>query len=107
MPKLIPETLQYFLSDCLDDDSSYTVKPMMWWYCIYKSWKIFAIYAFELIYFKTHKNNLQDYLDAWAKQFEFEKKNGKITHMCYYVLPEEIMENRDELNIWIEKALNY
>lgn len=99
--------LKYFLSDCLEGDSSYTTKPMMWWYCIYKSAKIFAIYAFELIYLKTHENNLQDFLDSWAKQFEFEKKNWVVARMWYYVLPEEVMENRDELKIWIEKALDY
>lgn len=79
----------------------------MWGYCIYKSWKIFAIYAFEMIYFKTHENNLQDFLDAGAKQFEFEKKDGKIARMCYYVLPEEILEDKEELEVWIDKALNY
>lgn len=107
MPKELPEMLVYFLSDCLEGNNTYTTKPMMWWYCIYKSGKIFAIYAFETIYFKTHKNNLQDFLDIWSKQFEFEKKDGKIAKMCYYVLPEEILENRDELNIWIDKALDY
>ena len=107
MPKPIPEILQYFLSDCLEEDSAYTTKPMMWWYCIYKSGKIFAIYAMEMIYFKTHKNNLQDFLDIWAQQFEFRKKNGKIARMCYYILPEEILENKEELNTWIDKALDY
>ena len=107
MPKEVPETLQYFLSDCLQDEKAYTTKTMMWGYCIYKSGKIFAIYAFDMIYFKTHKSNLQDYIDARAKQFEFEKKDGKIARMGYYVLPEEIMEDREELQKWIEKALKY
>lgn len=107
MPKSIPEMLQYFLSDCLQWDTSYTIKPMMGWYCIYKSWKIFAIYAMDMIYFKTHKNNIHDFLDAWTKQFEFQKKDGKISRMNYYILPEEVFENSDELENWIEKALDY
>lgn len=107
MPKPIPQTLQYFLSDCLQDESTYTTKPMMWWYCIYKSGKIFAIYALDMIYFKTHKNNIDDYIKSWAKQFEFKKKNGTIAKMSYYILPEEIMEDSSELQMWIEKALDY
>jgi len=26
--------------------------------------------------------------------------------MCYYLLPEEILENREELEIWLEKSLS-
>lgn len=107
MPKPIPEMLTYFLTDCLEGENSYTTKPMMGGYCIYKSGKIFAIYAFEMIYFKTHKNNIDDFIKAWAKQFEFEKKDGKIAKMNYYTLPEDILENKSELDIWIEKALDY
>lgn len=107
MPKPLPELLKYFLSDCLEENRSYTTKPMMGGYCIYKHWKIFAIYAMDMIYFKTHENNLKDFQDIWAKQFEFEKKDGSIARMCYYLLPEEILDDREKLNIWIEKALDY
>ncbi len=80
---------------------------MMGGYCIYRDEKIFAIYAFDSIYFKIHENNIADFADAGAKQFEFEKKDGKIAKMNYYILPEEIFENREELEKWIEKALDY
>jgi hypothetical protein len=26
--------------------------------------------------------------------------------MCYYLLPEEILENREELEIWVNKSLS-
>lgn len=107
MPKPIPETLQYFLSDCLQGESTYITKPMMGWYCIYKTGKIFAIYSMDMIYFKTHEKNIEDFIKSWAQQFEFKKKNWTIARMSYYILPEEIMEDRDKLQIWIDKALDY
>jgi TfoX/Sxy family transcriptional regulator of competence genes len=60
-----------------------------------------------MIYFKTHKNNLEDFIQAKSRQFEFTKKDGKIARMCYYMLPEEILEDREELQKWIDKALDY
>lgn len=107
MPKPIPEMLAYFLSDCLGGNTSFSTKPMMGGYCIYKSGKIFAIYAFDMIYFKTHKKNIDDFIKADAKQFEFEKKDGKIAKMNYHILPEHIFEDKDLLNMWIDKALDY
>jgi DNA transformation protein len=60
MLKPIPEYLRYFLSDCLGEDSSYTVKSMFGGYGIYKHNKIFALYAWDIIYMKTHEKNIQD-----------------------------------------------
>ena len=102
--KQIPSLLEYFLRDCLDNDKSYHIKQMFGGYGIYKDAKIFALYAFEEIYFKTSDKNSQDFIKKWAKIFSYEKK-WKIQTIRYYTLPQEIMEDREALHIWIKKSL--
>lgn len=105
MPKEIPEILRYFLEDLLDWEIWYSYRWMFWWYSIYKFGKIFAILDDnEEFYFKTWENNLKDYLSFWAKAFTYEVK-GKNHQMCYYKIPENILEDRNELKLWIEKSL--
>lgn len=104
MPKKIPQFLSYFLEDCLNWNSSFSVKSMFGWYWIYKDWKIFALYAFDEIYFKVWENNIYDYKNHNSRVFEYDKK-WKIFTMSYYTLPEEILEHFDELELWIEKSL--
>jgi DNA transformation protein and related proteins len=102
--KPISWLLEYFLQDCLDGDRTFTIKKMFGGYAIYKNHTIFALYAFDQIYFKTGLENRQDFIDAWSKQFSYEKK-WKVQTICYYTLPEEIMENKEELWKWIQKSL--
>ena len=104
MPKKIPEFLNYFLQDCLQGNPEYSIKSMFSWFWIYKNWKIFAIYAMWELYFKVGENNLQDYKNYNSRIFKYKKK-WKIATIWYYILPEEILEQREELDIWIWKSL--
>ena len=107
MAKKIPEYLVYFLQDCLQNDPFITYKSMFWWYGIYKHGKIFALYVWPgEIYFKVDENNKQDYIDAWSEAFQYAKKWWVIWVMSYYLIPEEILENREELEQRLEKSLS-
>lgn len=102
MTKKIPEYLVYFLEDCLGWDNSFSIKSMFWGYWIYKSGKIFWVYGFDEIYLKVWENNKKDY--KHSNIFEYKVK-WKIKTISYYVLSEEILENREELDKYIEKSL--
>lgn len=105
MPKKLPEFMEYFFHDCLRNEPSFSYKTMFWWYGIYKNAKIFAIYVGPgEVYFKVWDNNRQDYLDLWSSCFKYQKQ-GKTMELSYYLLPEELFENYDELMIWINKSL--
>lgn len=104
--KALPELLEYFLSDCLEGNTNYTTRRMFGGYGVYFRGKIFAIYAFERIYFKVWEHNKWDFLEKDARIFSYEKQ-GRTATISYYELPEEIMEDMEELERWIEKALNY
>lgn len=107
MAKKLPEYLVYFLQDCLQNNPYITYKSMFWWYGIYKHGKIFALYVWPgEIYFKVDENNKQDYIDAWSEAFQYTKKWWVIWIMSYYLIPEKILENREELEQWLEKSLS-
>ena len=104
MPKKIPQFLEYFLEDCLCWDSQFSTKWMFGGYWVYKNWKIFALYAYDELYFKVGDENRSGYINAWSHIFEYNKA-GKKMNLWYYTLPEELLENRDKLDHWIEKSL--
>lgn len=104
MPKKLPQYLEYFLEDCLWWNSEYTTKWMFGGHGIYKNGVIFWLYAYDEIYFKIGESNVEDYKQAWSHPFEYDKA-GKVMELSYYTLPEEIFENREELDKWIEKSL--
>lgn len=105
MSKKIPEYLNYLLEDCLKWDKQFTKKAMFSWYAIYKNKRVFCLYLDDVIYFKVWENNIGDYKKYNSKAFTFPKKDWKIWMLSYYELPEEFLENREELDIWIEKSL--
>jgi DNA transformation protein len=102
--KPLPEFINYFLFDCLWWDDSFSTKAMFSGYWIYKNQKIFAIYWMWELYFKVWKNNLDDYIKYNSRKFEYRKK-WKLTWISYYTLPEDILEDRNKLDKWIEKSL--
>lgn len=106
MTKPLPELLRYFLSDCVEGDRNYTTKRMFSGYGVFYRGKIFAIYAMDRLYFKVWEHNKQDFLDAWSQIFSYEKQ-GKTATISYYTLPEELFDNRENLQLWIDKALDY
>ena len=105
MPKKVPEYLNYFLEDCLGWDEQFTKRYMFWWYAIYKNKKVFCLFLDDTIYFKVWENNIDDYKKYNSKPFTYNKKSWKVWVLSYYELPEELLENREELEIWIEKSL--
>lgn len=104
--KKIPEILEYFIHDLVEDDPSFKYKSMFGWYGIYRYWKIFSILVWNQLYFKVWENNKQDFLDYKSEPFRYKKKSWVVWVMSYYQLPEEILENWELLFEWIEKSLS-
>lgn len=104
MSKEKPEILIYFLEDLLDGEIWYRAKSMFSGWGIYRFEKMFAICIDEEFYFKTWENNIKDYTDIWAKPFTYIVR-WKIQKMSYYKIPEEILEDRENLKLWIQKSL--
>jgi DNA transformation protein and related proteins len=63
----------------------------------------FAIIADDVLYFKVDDSNRPDYQAAGMEPFRpFEDKTAV---MSYYEVPIDVIENRDRLRDWAQKAL--
>ncbi|PZM84977.1 transcriptional regulator [Candidatus Gracilibacteria bacterium] len=98
--KKIPEFLEYFLEDILGGNREFSAKRMFSGYSIYKNKKIFAFFSDGDLYFR--KNIFTENLE----QFCYEKK-GKTIFLPYFKIDESILEDREELEKWIESSLDY
>ena len=61
----------------------------------------------DTLYFKVDDSNRKDFEARGAKRFEFvmEKGGTRTVSMSYYQVPEEVIEDPDELRVWARKAL--
>ncbi|MBI5644609.1 TfoX/Sxy family protein [Candidatus Kaiserbacteria bacterium] len=93
----------YVMGDVLSDITEITSRAMFGGWGIYKDKKIFALIADGELFFKVGDSNRADYESRGSRPFQY-TNNGKTYSMSYWLLPEEIMQDRDELVEWVEKA---
>jgi TfoX/Sxy family transcriptional regulator of competence genes len=70
---------------------------MMSGWCIYSNKVPFAAIIGNQLYLKA-KGNIADKLasQGW-KKFEYEKSDGKMIHMNYWRVPDELIDNQESL----------
>ena len=95
----------YVVHDLLSETQGVTSRAMFGGYGIYKNGLIFAIIVGEKLYFKVDDSNKSDFASHGMKPFRYKMPSGKPYEMSYWEVPEEIMENREELKIWVERAV--
>lgn len=95
---------EFVMQDLFGDFSGITSRAMFGGWGIYKRGKIFAIIADGELFFKVGDSNRSEYELHDSHPFIYESK-GKKMPMSYWLLPEEIMENKDMLAEWVEKSL--
>ena len=95
---------EYVVHDLLSQIRGITSRAMFGGYGIYKNGKIFAIIADGELYFKVGDSNKADYQKHDSKPFVYDA-HGKQMEMSYWQLPQEIMDNKDKVAIWVEKSL--
>jgi DNA transformation protein len=95
---------EYVMSDVFAGIPGITSRAMFGGWGIYKEGKIFAIIVEGELYFKVRDSNRSDFESRGSHPFTYENKGKKVT-MSYWLLPEEIMENREALFDWVERSL--
>ena len=96
----------YVIQDVLGHLDGITSKNMFGGHAIYRDGVVFALVAFDELYFKVGDRNRADYESTESHPFVYDgfKKKKKVT-MPYWLLPLEIMENPSEIEEWVEKSL--
>ena len=80
-----------------------TCRPMFGGLCFFAEGRAFALVAGDTLYFKVDDSNRPDFVAAG--QGPFLPFGDPDKPMQYYELPEEVLEDPDELAVWMAKAI--
>ena len=94
--------LDYILSN-LEPHGPIKARAMFGGYGIYYGDVMFALIAENVLYFRVDEQNRPDYLEHDSKPFVY-SMGQKTVSLPYLELPEEILNNSEELSYWIKKA---
>ncbi len=67
---------------------------------------MFALIAFETLYFKVDDGNRPAFEEAGMEPFTYEAKDGKAMTMSYYRCPDDLLEDPQALKGWAMEALD-
>ncbi|MEA1988018.1 MAG: TfoX/Sxy family protein [Pseudomonadota bacterium] len=84
---------------------SVSAKRMFGGYGIFHDGLMFGLVAEDVLYLKTDKHSVADFIELNLPPFEYEKK-GKSVQMSYYLAPEQIYDDADEAQVWAKKAFD-
>lgn len=80
-----------------------TVRSMFGGYGIYKNGVIFALIAYDELYFKVDESNKSQYKKFNSEPFTYEA-NGKKSTMSYWKVPIEILEDEEQIGVWLDQS---
>ncbi len=95
---------QYVLGDLFSEILGISSRSMFGGYGFYYHGKIFAIIADGKLYFKVGDGNRKDFERFGSLPFRYKGHNGKLYEMSYWELPPDIMDDKEEILNWVEKA---
>lgn len=84
----------YVVKDLLADVEGIFSRAMFGGYGLYKDGIIFGIIADDELYLKVDKSNKDRFESFGSHPFEYDGKKHKKIAMSYWVVPEEVLENR-------------
>lgn len=96
----------YVLNDLFHDIPGITSKSMFSGWGFYKDRVFFALIANGELYFKVDDENQADYEKHGSYPFTYSKKDKKEIMLSYWLLPAEIMDDKERLYDYIESSVN-
>ena len=95
----------YVVNDLMADMEGVKARAMFGGHGIYKNGFFFALIADDELYYKVDDSNRKDFQARGSEPFKYAGKGKKVTVMSYWKLPPDVLEDRDELIAWTEKAV--
>ncbi len=97
----------FIVFDIFANIQQVTSRRMMGGWCIYVQSIPISIIVDDNWYIKTKDNTLiQELVSHGSQKFEYTRKNGKIITMAYWVIPEDLLDQREYLETIIERVLD-
>lgn len=101
--------LEYILYDIFDEKDEVTARAMMGAHVLYKEGKVFAIAEDDELWLKGSSEVSSWYIERGARKFGYMKKdkegNTALQEMNFYSVPEEVLEDKEVFNEWVEVAM--
>lgn len=72
---------------------------------VYSGSQIFAMVIKDRLYFRVGQSNQAEYESAGMAPFTYAGKDGKLVRVSYWEVPEEILEDDQDLIFWFRKSL--
>ncbi len=106
MERPVDSFKEYVTEDVLGHIDGITSRRMFGGYGLYLDGIIFGIITGESrLYFKVDDTNKPEFLERDSEPFTFTSHHGtKQVSLSYYNLPEEIMEDKGEVETWVRKS---
>jgi len=103
MPK--DESFHEYVIDLFRNFPGITSRGMFSGWALYQDGIVFAIIAEGELYFKSDKDIQKYFEQADSHPFVYTRKDTRPITLSYWSVPEEIMENEEELAIWVERSV--
>ena len=92
-----------FVLDQLRGVRGTTARRMFGGRGIYAGGVMFGLVAADVLYFKADESNRPDYEEHGSAPFTYAGKSRTVA-LSYWRVPEEVLEDPDELAVWARKA---
>jgi len=80
-------------------------RPMMSGWCIYSNKVPFAAIIGNKFYLKATGERATALAERGWEKFEYEKSGGKTVHMNYWLVPDEMFDDQEQLDETISEVL--
>jgi DNA transformation protein len=104
MPSVHAAFVQYVAEDVLSELDVKT-KRMFGGHGFYHAGKMFGLEADGKIYFKVNEETRSDYENTESEPFKYSSKDRKAVTLSYWLVPEEVLEDREKAVAWAKKAI--
>jgi len=98
------ESFKEFVMDQLVALPGLRLRAMFGGHGLYQGDRFFGILMEGRLYFKTNAKSRPDYVKRGMSPFIY-KKGRQIVSLNYFEVPPDVLENRDALVAWAERAI--
>lgn len=89
----------------MSDIPGITARSMFSGWGFYQYGVIFGFAVESEFYVKGVAMDKADFVAAGSRQFTYSHKNKKMVSMPYWLVPEDVLERRDQFAAWISRAI--
>ncbi len=100
----VSEEYREYVRDLFRSYGDIRIRSMFGGAGIYRNDLMFGLIIEDQIYLKADDQNRADYENAGQGPFLFERKDGRTIAMSYYLIPDALYDDSDELADWAKKA---